>query len=756
MIGNKTRLSLAVSMAVFGLQAHAQGALVLEEITVTAQRTVEMAQEVPVTVNVITGETYQRLVNFDFEDVGKLTPGLNLESTGNNQNITIRGVGTKIRAAQTPRTNVYMDGSLVPNQQISFFSQFDLQRIEVLRGPQGTLYGKASPTGTIVMHTQNPDLTQTEGFVQATLGQYDLFNTQFGISIPLIENELGLRIAGVYDENNNTDASYGNLPQDPLRRGRGARATLLWLPADLPIDARLSHTYFEVNNNVPSRFSETDTVSRYDRKNLGDEPRYEANRFNQTILEVNYHMDWATLTSQSLFAHGSNRERLDFDYTDIPQRVQDTHINFNKLFNTELRLASSGNEFWDWMAGIYYANNRADTNVDTIQTVMSVDGAFNWQPLPLLTEANLLSSSEDWGIFTHNTLFLHEDWTLTLGARWSDERRGSDNAAFTFIQGGGPMINSREVSTPTRYIAWTGTAKLSWHIAPDQTLFFTYDRGGRSGGQSLDLAGTLPEELAKFDPETSDSVELGYKSELLDRRLRFNAAIYYQRYQDYHVQHEGIVFESGAFQGRDFTVIRNANEVISKGAEIDITYVFSHNLTGSLAVSYNDAKFDDYKRAPCNDPSGDAIVSSLGTFRTCDRSGNRVGGDTGNWSAVAMANYVLPIEAIGSEWYVDGLYNFNSHRRAQLTQRRSASFATFDLFTGLRSMEGTWDVKFWVKNLFDKEATVTDEFFEPMVADLSMAGQSVMSGPGMIGSGAIPHERVVNPRQFGVTGLYRF
>lgn len=210
-----------------------------------------------------------------------------------------------------------------------------------------------------------------------------------------------------------------------------------------------------------------------------------------------------------------------------------------------------------------------------------------------------------------------------------------------------------------------------------------------------------------------------------------------------------------AGQLTSFDVIVNAKEAVSQGAELDVTYLFTERLRAGLSVAYNDTKFEDFDNAPCDDGSGATLAN--GEFATCSLNGQRVGGDSGNWAVVANSHYSLPIAAIGSEWYLDGLLNFNSFRIAPDTRRRSASYATVDLFTGLRSLENTWDIKLWVKNIFDKEATISDNYNETMLTNRSLNYQPIV--PGQIleyGSGVMRHEQLVRPRQIGVTGTYRF
>ena len=738
MKASKACLALAIAGATLAGTAHAKEQLVLEEVTVTAQKTTELLQDVPVTVNVITGDTFEKNLAFDFQDLGKMVPGLQMQTSLVNQNVTLRGIGTNTQGAQSPRTNTYYDGAYISSQNFSFFSQFDIARFEVLRGPQGTLYGKASPTGSIIIHTRNPDLTKMEGFVQASAGEHSLFNTQFGVSIPVIEDKLGFRVAGLYDENNTGDIEYLNGP-DQLSRSKSGRVTMLWKPLDI-WDVRLSYTHIDMDSNASAAAVRANGYETYDRVDQSELARFTRARYSQTVLQTNLDLDDYVLTYQGFYATGTNRELEDQDFTSQPLTYQDNQNRFNYMQNHELRIASSGNDFWDWINGLYYGRSKATVTVDNFAN-FGVRSPF----YSTFTLVGLTPTTEDFGAFTHNTFFLSDDWTLTVGARWSHERRNNENGAQTYVtlapSLGGSVIPVPPVETSsfTKFIAWTGTVKLAYNLDVDSMVYFTIDRGGRGGGQTLDLGASTPDELQDFDPEFSNSFELGYKSDMLDGRLRLNGALYYQSYKDFHSLRKYVPYVTGPTAS--FDMQQNAKEVIAKGIEMDVTYLFNEYFTGSMSVTYTDAKYEDFKNAACDDPTGTLTTSSLGTFYTCDFSGKRIGGDSGNWGAVLTGGFKYPMESLAAEWYVDALYTFNSMRVSPFFENKSGSYGTMDLFAGLRSSDQVWDVKLWAKNVFDKDAQVVDDY-----------------PPTQIGTLPIHYveERLTNPRQMGVTGIYRF
>jgi len=757
-----------VSAASYSIE---ESGFVIEEIQVTAQKVEEGIQSVPVTVNAVSGESFRQYLSNDLRDVGKLMPGLVMESTGNNQNVTLRGIGTKIAASQSPRTNVFIEGAYISAQQLAFLSQYDIARFEVLRGPQGTLYGKASPTGTIIIHTASPNLESVDGYVRQTVGESDLVNTEFGVSLPIIEGELGVRLSGVYDENNNRDYQYLD-HSDPKARTRSGRVVVLWEPAGSKFDLRLYYQYLENTSAIPVTIGDTlddrwgVNLDPFDRVALDDTPRDLNIRYSQAVAEANYDFGEVTLSYLGYYAESTNDSVADQDFTPVADSVREVNINLNGLTNHEFRLTSGGDDFWDWIVGIYYGKSKGDSKVDNRSALLvSAPIEFDpsnspgvtadlWVPATLRVDINLLTGTEDFGAFTHNTLYLTDDLTLTLGARWTRERR-DNKAPFAFEVESFGMITplaAEFTSSENKYIEWTGTAKLAYQIAEEQLVYGTVDLGGRGGGQGLDLQATTPDNMEVYEPEDATSIELGYKSTLNNGRLRFNAALYYQTYTDYQIQREAII--NDPFQElSNFTVIQNADRVIAQGIELDLTYLVSEGFQTNLSVSYNDTKFDDFKDAVCNE--GDPQDLGVGEFFTCDLSGQRVGGDAGNWSVVASANFLTPIPNSGFEWYVDALMNFTSERVSSITDKKTSSYATFDLFTGVRG--GPWDVKLWAKNIFNKEAIEQSDRTEQNIEDTSLILTPVLPGQmTSIPTGVIPLERVVHPRQIGATVTYRF
>ena len=196
-----TSLASAVAITLLGSTTLAQAQeRVLEKIIVTAQKRSESIQDVPSSVNVIDGDALKDFNVFSFTDLDALTAGLNITSfNGRSGRIDLRGIDYNPNSAAEATVTTYWNQAIVDSNAV-FQQMFDIQRVEVLRGPQGSLAGRTSPAGAISIHTARPNLEEIEGEIRATVADNDGVNTQIAGSFPLIPGELAVRIAGVYDE----------------------------------------------------------------------------------------------------------------------------------------------------------------------------------------------------------------------------------------------------------------------------------------------------------------------------------------------------------------------------------------------------------------------------------------------------------------------------------------------------------------------------------------------------------------------------
>lgn len=764
---NKSILTAAIMTTVITSQVAAED-FQLEEIVVTAQKKSESLMDVPVTVTAVTAETLDNIGVFDLTDLAKATSGLQVTTNGD---VALRGIDSGLGSFTAgQRVTTYLNGSYVGNQDEFWLTNYDLDRIEILRGPQGTLYGASSPTGAIVAYTKKPSLSESEGYIRHSFGEHNLSNTQFAYGAPIIEDKLAIRIAGNYDENNSLDGEYLNGPEF-LQRTESGRFSVLWTPTD-SFDAHIVHTYTDRNSNN-ANFVVGNGLTAKDRVSAGSVESVRQERINTTVLTLNWNLDFADFTSQSYYSESDLViPSQDADNTPTDYQVSAATGDV-RTYNHEFRLSSLDNDNWDWVIGSYHSIS--DSTIGIGQTFQNgfIDASFVNGFFPAIyidseTDFRAVTDShtEFNALFTHNTFYLAEDWTLIAGIRWNKGRSisnisGGSDLLFdqTNVTGFGPIASSLPIETDNdvrKDVYWTGTAKLQYSINEDQNVYFTYDRGFRQGSNTADFTGSIarlaPEKLL-FENETTNSFELGYKASLLDNRLNLTSALFYTVYKDFQVSAGGTTTDGGNDAFVSF--IDNAPEVSTEGIDLEVNYLASEGLLLSASVSYVRSKFEDYSEAPVVSEGAGASLAA-GEFATQDLTGKDVGGLAPRLSATFSANYSRTVNFMSSEWYLTGLMNYGGTRTDPFSDRATGGFSTFDLSTGLRTSD--WDLRLWVKNVFDKDAALT----AAGGYDLNVPNSAIFPGfPTALAGAEVPSgyqasSAYTNPRQIGVTASYTF
>lgn len=746
------RKPLVAALAAAGISVQTlaqQSGLVLEEIIVTAQKRVESLADTPMTVNVVTGEQIAEFAAFSFQDLSNMTAGLVIEGGHFDTDIATRGLGTDLNAPIAPRVTVYFDGAFISQQRGLFSGLYDLAQFELLRGPQGTLYGQTSPAGAITIRSQNPNVETIDGYLQQSFTEHDGSNSQFGLSLPLIENELAIRVSGLYDQNENSDIDSITLDRTPENETTAFRVVGLWQPSDA-MSLRVAYHDIEDEFDIDPvvRGGGIDSDDRIAVADLASEFK---NETDYLIGELSYTFanDWTANVVASSQDNTISR-KWDDDASEVQAREQTVISDVPGLETYEFRLASQGNDFWDWTVGAFYQDSTSETPVFA-DTYQSPGAGFI---LLTKTTGPALIDSEVSAVFTHNTLYLTDKSTLTVGLRYNDEESTSEqvfqNELFSVLEDGSlnPIIDFEFVGIlpedqETNDDAWTGTLKYQYQVTDDLMAYGSYDRGWRRG--SANVSGfPNPPVFGAFDAEDSDNIELGYKWNLWGGRGLWNLAVYYQLYSDFQYQPESVEFVN-ADGGRDLaSPVVNVDEAESYGLDTDITVLLTENWNLSAALSYNKAELSDAEDVPCT--SDEPLSDELFDFNSCDLSGERAGG-LPEWSGNIASEYWRATGLGDSEWYLRGLFNAESEYYSSAEDSDLDSYTKLDLFIGLRSQSGSWDVNAWVKNITDEDAELKSER-RVNVPDYANGGE--------IENPYVWIRRQLAPRTVGITASYRF
>jgi len=568
----------------------------VEEVIVTARRREESLQDVPIAVSAYSEEKLETLGARDITDLQRTTPSITVQTArGSNSTLIsfIRGVGQ-----QDPLwgfesgVGLYVDDVYVARPQAAVLDIFDISRIEVLRGPQGTLYGRNTVGGAIKYVTDKIG-AEPELKVRGAVGSYNQTDLIVSGESPLTDKvSVGAALAVYkrdgFGQNLNTGAEHYN------KDVKAARASIEFTPTD-DLFFRLSGDIIRDDSNPRHGHRETAFAgdpqggvpsSVYDtRAGSGDE--------NKVVTRgVSLLGEWAlsdalTFKSISAYRSGETEGTIDFDnlpfaYLDVPAYYTDHQ------FSQEFQLLFEG-ERWQGVAGVYYLNATAAGAFDTVV------GAFG-----VTTFTGGYVDTRSWAAFADLSFDLTDQLSVSVGGRFTkDDKKGNvlrqvylgqrspffgNPAAIAF---GAPRTN---YTNEKSFEEFTPRVSVTYEFSPEMTAYASYGRGFKSGGFDMRGDATLyPQTVEGYEPEFVDTTEVGLKGSLLDRRVNFATAIFHSKYTDMQIGNQ-YVFPPAQVA----SVVDNVGEATIKGWEFEGTARLADFLLIGGAASYIDAEFDEY------------------------------------------------------------------------------------------------------------------------------------------------------------------
>lgn len=717
----------------------------LEEVVVTAQKKEETLTEAPLAVSLIGGDEIQELSFFQADELNRLVTGLEIRFQGDSAvGVGLRGLGTFQQQSAPSRVGVYLDDYFMASQAaFALSSIFDMASVQILRGPQGTLYGQPSPTGALVLNSRDPDFDGISGYVQGSyIADPQGYNLQGAVNIPLADN-LAVRFAGLTDDRETGAENINPVnPLDEERNRDGLRAKLLWEPSDT-FSAKLGLGYMKTEDSDIYRTVETISPGRAGHNPAAafivdaDDRAAVADANSQVVereeLFTTLHLNWTVGDVDIQWFTGNLDADLeiaqDSDRTDVPSVLlfqQTDYGNDWGAIQHELRVSGTAFDVWDWTVGAYYQEAESNTAVDTFADRPTDGGVFN-----IIIDIPL--ESETKAIFTHNTIAISEDTELVIGLRYNefDQSDGTiltgDFAVGSTILPGGmitdPAIPPFEDVFPCidgspapcnagagdfGWEEWTGTVKLSHFFSDSLNVYGTIDVGFRPGAPNFDTSGVFQPDLNFYDGESVESFEIGAKGDLFDGRARYTAAVFYSVYEDYQTQAVGLsAFNTvtNAVEIPTNAPFVNVDEAVQKGFEADFRMLVTDAWMIYAGVTYANVEFTDGV-VPCTDPT-QAPVGPNNRFNTCDADGE-VASAQPEWTGVLQSEYTWAQAAFDSDVYVSGLWSYKGDTQApgDTTGRLDTdSFSVLDLYAGLRNDQ--WSAQLFVKNVFDEDGILS-------------------------------------------------
>jgi len=715
-------------------------------IIVTARRREEDVQDVPVALSVVDANTLEQTGSFTLGQVQQLVPSIQVFSFNpRNTNINIRGLGSNVALTNDGLENgvgFYVDNVYYGRPGQSQFDLIDLQQIEVLRGPQGTLFGKNTTAGAINITTREPSF-DPEFSGEATLGDYGYHQLRGSLSAPIIADKLAFRIsvADTHRDGFLTNRFNGSNAQD--YDNFSIRGQLLAKPTDT-LSIRLIGDYSNQKQqfvlNIPAAyFSAYDSglaipnnffqrVARAGYTPLPADPFArigDSDSHYQSFMKgygVSGEIDWdlgsASLTSVTAYRWWDWDPANDGDSTALPVMTKAQQANRQRQFSQEIRLTSIGTNPIDYVVGAYYfwqiirgygasaygsaAPNWFAPTADPVVANAALNGF----------EADSTSTPEtrSYALFGQVNWNISQAFSLTAGLRYIHEKKtGAFNqfwAAGTDLSTLAPAQAAAATALRNRFNpasscsarlnddSVSGLLTLSWKFAPDALAYANYSRGNKSGG--LNLTNLPPGAVPEVRPERVDNFEIGFKSQLLDRKLTVNGAAYWTEVSDYQT-----AITQFSLTGATIQYISNIPKVRSRGVEGDILFAPSKLVSFGASAAYTEATYRSYTNAP-QAPERDATLAPLQ-----DLSGVQLGGIP-KFTYTLTADVAQPVtQWKGRELQIYGHADF-SHRSSFNTSSTNSRYAVVPGYgllnarIGLKVQDGLWDLSVWARNLTDQ------------------------------------------------------
>jgi iron complex outermembrane receptor protein len=699
----------------------------IPEVVVTATKRKESIQSVPMSVDAVSGDTLLKLNIQQFQDVEKLVPGLALDpADGRGQTVTLRGISFNPDTGTSPTVQVYWNETPISASE-AFRAMFDIGRIEVLHGPQGTLRGQTSPAGSITMATERPDTSEVAGRLSQSFGSQQLRNTQAAVNVPLIPNVLAVRVAGVYDHhadgvhNINTGAENSN-------SGKGGRISVLYQPTK-SLEFLLVHqqlTSNQVNNPMvvgqPFAGQPGPTLTFDDKAAVIEGPYQFYNRTKLTSLNIGWDFAGHRLSYIGGFQQSTETNDRDTDIQNvIPHYAALQSVKFTTLQRThELRFESTGTRTWNYMVGAYHSYN--DGQAGFTQPFAYYYPAPFTPPLTVTLNGSTAPGNfgEGSALFTDHRFELSPADQLEAGLRVQKNRGYGQQYLEVF---GNKTAGLPEDRAHTSEKAWTGSVSYRHKFSKDVMVYASAGTGFRPGGTTafVTTPGLAPD-LITYKSEKSRSVELGFKSTLMDHRLVLNMDVFQQNLKNYIGRINQLRVRAGAKAGEpagtgaggtypadaNGTINLNTNgDLLSRGIEATAIWSILPNWRAQAAASFVNSHYLN-ATLYCNDGNNDGVPDTGTTVQpgrqvsVCHTNGgltDEFGTQNGKFNMSLQSEYTHEIGKY--EGFVRGLVRYTPPRYNVRRHVELASFTPLDIYVGVRSPNHDWEISLWAQNLLD-------------------------------------------------------
>ena len=690
----------------------------LEEVLVTTARfRTEALTDVPIAISTLSGDQLAERGLNNVQDIARSVPTMEFRTNASNKDrsVFIRGVGTiSTSPGVEPSVSTVLDGVVLARPGQSTLELFDIERIEVLRGPQGSLFGRNASAGVVNIVSKTPTNKSVQT-LETTITDDEEYRVRLLSSGAIVPDKLLYSVGGLYSA---YDGNVKNVLSGSTVNGsdrKGATGKLVFRPND-DLTLTLSADYADTKDDVPTGvFYSTDRVA-FQTGFVTTNPTLAAilastnitpslsNRdvsanFDSYVADKNYgglaHADWRVgdfmLTSITGYRKWENHQVQDWDAfntqtvpgapSSIAQGIDDGWVHSNQL-SQEFRLTSPGEQFLDYVLGLYFLTSDTDEDYHR-QIIRLVSGQLvtnnGW--------AEFGTSTKNYAIFGDGTLNFTERFRGIIGGRvLKDElsfyhRRVADTGPAGVTGIAGDISNTGETDD-TDYTARVG---LQYDVAADVVTYATFSRGYK--GKAYNTFFNMPQNAVDpLDPETSVSYEMGLKTDILDHRLQASLAVYLTEFEGYQANFQD------TFQGAIVTRLTNAGDVSSRGVELDVTYRPLDALTLTFNSAYTDAKIDEFN-CPAN--------------ATCTNFNGQPLPFAPRWKLFGDITYVMPLsDKLDLELQADATYR--SETQYSITQTPDTIQPAYTIGNASIAVSGyagfgDWQLRAFVRNFADQD-----------------------------------------------------
>jgi outer membrane receptor protein involved in Fe transport len=691
-------------LALSAVLAPALHAAVLEEVTVTAQKREQSLQDVPISVSVTSGEKLDNMSIGGLEELSASIPNVTIAENATQDSITIRAIGSGANHGFEQSVGTFIDGVYFGRGRSSRAPFLDVERVEILKGPQGVLFGKNTIAGALNITTRKPT-DEFEGSIEGEYFDGDESYAVTGIVSGPLSDSVSGRLVAKYSEADGYIDNLATGANEPEVEETLVRASLYWSATDrLEVHLKgemaqhdVTGRHMQMVEGGPIRPLYESVDPNYEQK-LDDKRSvnnpifgvdYDDTEAQNLTLTLNYEADNFRLVSVTAYVGYEYDNNIPANFAANIETAAKRYDEEHEQFSQELRLESNTDGAFEYIVGAFYQTETVDHlqhfDFDTAQGI--ADG-FPLPPFIGRSAYDLEQDTDSLALFGQLTWHASDRLRATLGLRYTDDEKDLD---FQQTTSGQLPFPSRSVNDSRGDDALTPSVSVQYDLGEDTMLYASFSQGFKSGGFDFESG-------ADFEDETVDAWEAGVKSHLAGGSVELNASVFSSEFDDLQV---------AAWNGQTF-VTSNAAKATTEGVEVDARWQISEDWMLSGALAYLDASYDDFTDAVCT--AAQQVQHAIDTGMppgTCtqDLSGKELQ-FAPEWSGTLNLEYVhsfsggLELAAIVGLDYTDAYYtalDLDPHSQQD-------SFTKFNARVQLAGESG-WSVALVGKNLSDETTT---------------------------------------------------